>query len=74
MAGCGVVFFSMLGFWKPNPLPFMLAAGSSIILGFYWYDVYTNNMGLTMGLMLIAYGLVCVGYAYRCIFWREREG
>ena len=69
-----VVFFSILGFWKANPLPFMLAAGSSIILGCYWYDIYTNHLGLTMGLMLMVYGLICVGYAFRCIFWGNKVG
>ena len=69
-----MVFFSALGFWRPNPLSFMLAAGSSLMLGLYWYDVYTNNLGLTIGLMLIVYSLVCAGFAFKCIFWRERPG
>jgi len=72
LAGCAVVFFSALGFWRPNPLPFMLAAGASIMLGLYWYDVYTTNLGLALGLMLIAYSLVCVGFAFRCIFQKDR--
>jgi len=67
-----VAFFSFLGFWRPNPLPFMLAAGASMILGLYWYDVYTTNLGLSVSLMLIMYSLVCIGYAFRCIFFRDR--
>ena len=72
LAGCVVVFFSVLGFWRLNALPFMLAAGASMMLGLYWYDVYTTNIGLALGLMLIAYSLVCVGFAFRCIFWKDR--
>jgi len=71
LAGCAVVFFSLLAYWRPNPLPFMLAAGSSLMLGLQWYDVYTTNTGLTIGLMLIAYSFVCVAFAFRCIFWKE---
>lgn len=72
LAGLVVVFFSVLGFWRPNPLPFMMAAGASLMLGLYWYDVYTTNIGLTIGLMLIAYSLVCIGFAFMCIFWKDR--
>lgn len=66
-----VVFFSLLGFWRPNPVLFMLAAGAALMTGLYWYDVYTTNLGLGISLMLIVYALVCVGLAFRCIFWRE---
>lgn len=67
-----VIFFSVMGFWRLNPLLFMLAAGSSLMLGLYWYDAFTDNLGLTIGLMLIVYSLVCAGFAFKCIFWRER--
>ena len=63
--------FSVLAFWKPNAVLFMLMAGISIILGLTWYDLYTTNMGLTMGLMLIAYALFCIGMAFRLLFWRQ---
>ena len=67
-----LAIFSALAFWKPNPLLFMMAAGTSLMLGLDWYDVYTTNIGLTISLMLMAYALVCLGYAFRCIFWRDR--
>lgn len=63
--------FSLLAFWRSNALLFMLTAGIALMLGLYWYDAYTTNLGLTMGLMLIAYSLVCLGLAFRYIFWRE---
>lgn len=66
-----VVLFSSLAFWRPNALLFMLAAGTSLLVGLQWYDVYTTPTGLTIGLMLIAYSLVCVAFAFRCLFWRE---
>jgi len=72
LAGLVVVFFSVLGFWRPNPVLFMLAAGASLIVGLYWFDTFTTNMGLAVGILLVSFALVCVGFAYRCIFWRDR--
>lgn len=66
-----VALFGILAFWKLSAPLFMVAAGVSFMTGFYWYDAYTTNIGLTVGLMLAAYGLVCIGFAFRCIFWRE---
>lgn len=63
--------FSFLVFWKPNAVLFMILAGVSIILGLTWYDLYVTNMGLTMGLMLIAYAIFCIGMAFRLLFWRQ---
>ena len=71
LAWCALVFFSGMGFWRPNPVLFMLAAAASITTGLYWFDVYTTDIGLSIGLALIAYGLLCVGLAFKCIFWRE---
>ena len=70
LAGSAVMFFSFLAFWKLNALLFMLAAGASLMTGLQWYDVYTTSTGLTIGLMLIAYSLVCIAFAFRCLFWR----
>jgi hypothetical protein len=70
LPGAAVLFFSFLGFWKPNALPFMLASGASLAVGFQWFDVYTTDFGLTVSLMFIAYSWVCVAYAFRCLFWR----
>ena len=70
LEGSALVFFSLLAYWRPNPLPFMLAAGTSLMLGLHWYDVYVTNTGLTVGLMLIVYSFVCVAFAFRCLFWK----
>lgn len=70
----GLIFIlglSLLAFWQYNPLLFMLVAGASMIFGLYWFDAFTTNLGLALGLMMIVYALVCVGFAFRCIFKRE---
>jgi len=66
-----LVILSILAFWKSNALLFMLAGGTSIMVGLYWYDIYTTDLGLGISLMLIAYSLLCLGLAFRFIFWRE---
>ena len=67
-----VVFFSLLAFWRYNALLFMLAAGGSVMTGFYWRDTYTTNLGLAIGILLVVYGIVCLGFALPCIFWRKQ--
>jgi len=63
-----VFIFSALGFWRFNSLMFMLAAGASMVAGFYWYDVYTTDAGLGISLMIWAYSIICLGFAFMCIF------
>ena len=70
-AGLALVFLSFMAFWKLNALLFMLAGGASLMVGLQWYDVYTTSTGLTIGLMLIAYALVCIAFAFRCLLWGE---
>jgi len=72
LAGCAIAFFSVLAFWKHNALMFMLAAGASLMTGLYWYDTYTNELGLGISLMLLAYSLVCFGFALGCLFWKGK--
>ena len=71
MIMAAVVFFSLLAWWKLNAVMFMLAAAASITTGLYWFDLYTTNIGLSISLAFIGYGLLCVGLAFRFIFWRE---
>ena len=71
LAGCAVVFFSLIAFWKSNAIVFMVAGGASLLLGLYWFDVYTSDIGLTLSLVFIGYSLLCLGLAFRYIFWRE---
>ena len=68
LAGCAIVFFSLLAFWKYNAILFMIAAGVSMMVGLQWYDVYTTDTGLSISLMMIAYCFVCFGFGFACIF------
>ena len=73
ITGSVVVFFSLLAFWRLNALMFMMAAGASIMLGLQWYDIYTTNTGLGISLMIIAYSIVCIAFAFKCLFPKENR-
>ena len=66
-----LIFFSAVALWKQNAVVFLLAAGTAIVLAFAWYDTYTTNLGLGISLMIVAYALVCMGWGFRLLFWRE---
>lgn len=66
-----LTLFSGLAFWKLNAVLFMLTAGIALMVGFKWYDVYTDETGLTISLSIVAYSLVCIAFAFRCLFWRN---
>ena len=68
-----LALFSALAFWKSSALLFMLIAGGSLIVGLTWYDIYTTDLGLTIGMVMIGYALVCLGFALSCILWTESE-
>ncbi len=71
LPGLVVVFFSVLAFWRPNAVLFMLVGGVSMMTGLYWFDVYNSDIGLSISLMLIAYSFLSFAFAYRYIFWSE---
>ena len=68
-----LVFLTVIAFWRPIAPLFMLMAGTSLMLGLYWYDVFTTEIGMAVSLALIGYALVCIGYAYKVILWDGSE-
>ena len=72
MALALLALFSIIGFWKCNAVILMLTAAASIFWGIYYFDTFVTNLGLSVGIVVIAYALVCLGFAFRCIFWRDR--
>lgn len=63
-----LIFFSVLSFWHLNAVLFLLTAGISVMLGLSWYNNFETSPGLTIALVLVAYGVVCICYAFRCLF------
>jgi hypothetical protein len=47
----------------------MMLSGFSSITGLQFYEVYTNEMGMAISLGLVAYSLLCIGYAYKVVFY-----
>jgi hypothetical protein len=71
-----VILFTVLAYWRGNPVLFMLAAGASIMVGLYTPDALKglnySNFGVTIGLMVILYSFLCIGLAFANAF-REVE-
>ena len=68
-----LVFLTVIAFWKPIAPFFMIMAGVSLMLGLYWFDVFTNEIGMAVSLALIAYSLICMGYAFKVALWPGDE-
>lgn len=65
----GLILFSAIAFWRPITPLFMFISGLSLILGLEWFDYYTNELGMTVGLILIGYSLLSLGFAYKVALW-----
>ena len=70
-----LVLFSILSFWRPNAILFMVTAGMAMMVGLAAPDIVSSNStttgtDLTLGLMLVAYSLYCIGMSFRMIFYK----
>ena len=64
-----LIFMSVLAFWRPHVLLFLLMSGAALMIGLYWYDAYTNETGLTVSLMLIGYSFVSAAFGMKVMLW-----
>lgn len=76
MALVCLALLSVLAFWRPNAVLFMVLAAAGISLGLAAPDVMsseatTTPLDLTITISLIGYGLMCSGWAFKLMFWRE---
>ncbi len=69
----GLVFLSVLAYWRPHVLLFLLIAGASQMIGLYWFPTYPNDVGLGVSLMLIGYAYVSFAFGYRVMLWEEED-
>lgn len=68
-----LALFSIIAFWKNNSLVFLITAGLSVFIGLKWFDVYTDNTGLAIGILILLYGFLCIGMAIKALFGRRIE-
>ena len=73
MGFLALVLLSVISFWKPNVILFMITGAMAILFGFNWYKANNINMGLSIGLVLVVFGLYCFAMGFRMIFWDRRE-
>ncbi len=64
-------FFGILAYWKLNTVLFLITGGTAMMTGLYWYEIFTSDIGISVALLVIAFGLVCFGFAFKLIFWKE---
>ena len=57
---------------KTNSITMMLAAGSALFAGLYAPDALGalgySTIGVSIGLLLIAYSIFCIAWAYAAVF------
>ena len=73
-----LIIISALAFWKENAVLFMIAFGLAWLTGLNAPDILSGNsetttLGLTLGLMVIGYGMYCAVMAFRLMFWEGKE-
>ena len=71
-----VIIFSILAFWKENYFLFMFTCIVAHMTGFYAPDIIsgeyaTTPLGVTVGICLVMYGIVCAGWSFALIFKGE---
>jgi len=67
------VFLSIMAFWKQKAVLFLLAAAAAIVAGLAWRPEFPGYAGLTNGLVLIGYGIVCLGFALKHMIWGKDD-
>jgi len=68
-----LIGFSVLAFFSKYPPVFMITSGIALMTGLKWYDVFTNDTGLAVSLVIIAYAFICTFFSFRYIFWKEER-
>lgn len=69
----GLIFFSVLAFWKRATLLCMVSSGVAIMLGYAWFDGIATDTGLAVSLLLIGYSFVMIGFGFKYLFWTEED-
>lgn len=68
-----LMFLSVIAMWKPHVLLFLIVAGMALMVGLYWFDAYTTDVGLTISLMLIGYSFVALAFGFKVLMWEGEE-
>ena len=67
-----LALLSAVAFWRLHPVLFIITAAMSLMVGLYAPDLLTGNtstpLSLSMGLILVLYAFLNIGFAYRTLF------
>lgn len=69
-----LLIVSILAFWKEHAAMFMIVCGVAVMTGLYCPDMIGTypELGISIGLSIIAFGLLCAGWSFRLMFWSEK--
>ncbi len=62
---------SLMAYLEKHAVFYMIAAAMSLFTGFYWFDRFTDNLGLTFGICFMVYALVCFERAFKYMLVSE---
>ena len=62
-----IVLFSALAFWKMNSVSFFVAAGSSLMVHYHFYDYFDNDFALGISMMFLLWAIACLGYGIKAL-------
>jgi hypothetical protein len=72
-----MVVLSLLAYWRGNASFWMITAGVSLMMGLYspraLYSLGPDTFGVGIGLLIIMYAFVCIGFAYAEIFKEDEN-
>ncbi|NVM23514.1 MAG: hypothetical protein HWN68_17245 [Desulfobacterales bacterium] len=67
-----LALLSLVAYLEKNAIFWMMTGAASLFIGFYWYDMFTTNLGLAVGLCFIGYWLVSWSIAFKCMLFKDR--
>ena len=69
------LMLTVLAFWHPHTVIFMVLAGVSLMIGLYTPDMLNGTastpLGLGIGLMMVVFAFLCLALAYKEIWPSE---
>lgn len=72
-----IILLSILAFWRQYSVLFMICAGLAMVAGAYMPDILnagvTDELSISAAISLWLYSLVCIAFAYKTIFFPERN-
>ncbi len=67
-----LVFFSWMAWIMTSAALWIVAGAASFFVGWYWFDLYPDNLGIAFSVFFVVYGIICWSNAIKALFFREK--